>query len=288
MISVVIPAFNEEGSIENTIKELHDVLKKMKFSRFEIILIDDGSTDNTKKITNKLNIKVISNPENIGYGFSLKRGITKAKFETVWIIDADQTYPIEEFPRLYEQYLKGFDMVIGQRTGNFYTESPLKFFLRRILKFLVEFVATKKIPDINSGMRIFNRDTIKVFFPHLSDTFSFTTSSTLAYIMNKKFVSFIPIKYKKRAGRSKVNLFKDSFKTSLGIIQCITYYNPLRIFILFSIICIFLSLMGFMGSIFLGLTSGFYLGIGGLLLSLLILCIGLLADLLKQIMDQTK
>ena len=288
MISVVIPAFNEEGSIENTIKELHDVLKKMKFSRFEIILIDDGSTDNTKKITNKLNIKVISNPENIGYGFSLKRGITKAKFETVWIIDADQTYPIEEFPRLYEQYLKGFDMVIGQRTGNFYTESPLKFFLRRILKFLVEFVATKKIPDINSGMRIFNRDTIKVFFPHLSDTFSFSTSSTLAYIMNKKFVSFIPIKYKKRAGRSKVNLFKDSFKTSLGIIQCITYYNPLRIFILFSIICIFLSLMGFMGSIFLGLTSGFYLGIGGLLLSLLILCIGLLADLLKQIMDQTK
>ena len=288
MISVVIPAFNEEGSIENTIKELHDVLKKMKFSRFEIILIDDGSTDNTKKITNKLNIKVISNPENIGYGFSLKRGITKAKFETVWIIDADQTYPIEEFPRLYEQYLKGFDMVIGQRTGNFYIESPLKFFLRRILKFLVEFVATKKIPDINSGMRIFNRDTIKVFFPHLSDTFSFTTSSTLAYIMNKKFVSFIPIKYKKRAGRSKVNLFKDSFKTSLGIIQCITYYNPLRIFILFSIICIFLSLMGFMGSIFLGLTSGFYLGIGGLLLSLLILSIGLLADLLKQIMDQTK
>ena len=87
MISVVIPAFNEEGSIENTIKELHDVLKKMKFSRFEIILIDDGSTDNTKKITNKLNIKVISNPENIGYGFSLKRGITKAKFETVSIKD---------------------------------------------------------------------------------------------------------------------------------------------------------------------------------------------------------
>ena len=288
MISVVIPAFNEEGSIENTIKELHDVLKKMKFSRFEIILVDDGSTDKTKKITKKLNIKVISNPENIGYGFSLKRGITKAKFETVWIIDADQTYPIEEFPKLYEQYLKGFDMVIGQRTGNFYIESPLKFFLRRILKFLVEFVATKKIPDINSGMRIFNRDTIKVFFPHLSDTFSFSTSSTLAYIMNKKFVSFIPIKYKKRAGRSKVNLFKDSFKTSLGIIQCITYYNPLRIFILFSIICIFLSLMGFMGSVFVGLTSGFYLGIGGLLLSLLILCIGLLADLLKQIMDQTK
>ena len=133
MISVVIPAFNEEDSIENIIKELLDVLKKMKLPSFEIILINDGSTDNTLEITKKLNIEVISNPENIGYGFSLKRGIEKAKFETVFIIDADQTYPIEEFPRLYEQYLKGFDMVIGQRTGNFYTESPLKFFLRRIL-----------------------------------------------------------------------------------------------------------------------------------------------------------
>ena len=140
MISVVIPAFNEEDSIENIIKELLDVLKKMKLPSFEIILINDGSTDNTLEITKKLNIEVISNPENIGYGFSLKRGIEKAKFETVFIIDADQTYPIEEFPKLYQEYLKGFDMVIGQRTGSFFIESSLKFFLRRILKFLVLFL----------------------------------------------------------------------------------------------------------------------------------------------------
>ena len=81
MISVVIPAFNEEDSIENIIKELLDVLKKMKLPSFEIILINDGSTDNTLEITKKLNIEVISNPENIGYGFSLKRGIEKAKFK---------------------------------------------------------------------------------------------------------------------------------------------------------------------------------------------------------------
>ncbi len=288
MISIVIPAYNEELSIENTARELRSILKKMKIQKYEIILVDDGSSDNTKEIGNKLGIHVISNPENIGYGFSLKRGIEKAKYETIFITDADQTYPIEEFPNLYKEYLKGFDMVIGQRTGSFYFESPLKFILRKFLKFVVEFVATKKIPDINSGMRIFNRDTIKKFFPHLSDTFSFTTSSTLAYVMNKKFVSFIPIKYKKRTGRSKVNLFKDSLKTSLGIIQSITYYNPLRIFILFALTCILFSVIGFLASLFFDLISGFYLGIGGLLLSLLILSIGLLADLLKQIMDQTK
>ena len=106
MISVVIPAFNEEDSIKNIIKELLDVLKKMKLPSFEIILINDGSTDNTLEITKKLNIEVISNPENTGYGFSLKRGIEKAKFETVFIIDADQTYPNEEFPKLYQEYHK--------------------------------------------------------------------------------------------------------------------------------------------------------------------------------------
>jgi glycosyltransferase involved in cell wall biosynthesis len=288
MISVVIPAYNEEISVEKTINEIVDVLKKMKLKKYEIVLVDDGSTDNTKMKAKNLGAVVLSNPENIGYGFSLKRGIEKAKYNTIIIIDADQTYPVDEIPKLYKEYQKGFDMVVGQRTGSFFFESPLKFFLRRLLKFTVEFAATKKIPDINSGLRIFDKDTIKTFFPHLSDTFSFTTSSTLAYIMNKKFVSFVPIKYKKRAGNSKVRLFKDSLKTSLGIIQSITYYNPMRIFILFSATCIFFSLLGFLASIFLNLTSGFYLGIGGLLLSLLILSIGLLADLLKQIMDQIK
>ncbi len=288
MISVVIPAYNEEISVQKTINGIVEVLKRMKLKKYEIVLVDDGSTDNTRTKAKKLGAVVLSNPENIGYGFSLKRGIEKAKYKTIIIIDADQTYPVDEIPKLFQEYQKGFDMVVGQRTGSFFFESPLKFFLRRLLKFIVEFAATKKIPDINSGLRIFNKDTIKTFFPHLSDTFSFTTSSTLAYIMNKKFVSFVPIKYKKRAGNSKVRLFKDSLKTSLGIIQSITYYNPMRIFILFSATCIFFSLVGFLASIFLNLTSGFYLGIGGLLLSLLILSIGLLADLLKQIMDQIK
>lgn len=287
MISLIIPAYNEELIVSKTIKEALDTLKKMNLKNFEIILVDDGCIDNTNDKAKKYGIKIIRNPINMGYGFSLKRGITNARFETVVIMDADDTYPVNEIPKLYNEYLKGFDMVIGQRTGKFYEESKLKSFLRKLLKFIVEFAAEKKIPDINSGLRVFKRDTIKKFFPQLSDTFSFTTSSTLAYIMNKKFVSFIPIKYEKRIGNSKVNLLRDSLKTSLGIIKSITYYNPLRIFILFSIICICFSIIGFMSSILIGLASGFYLGIGGLLLSLIILSIGLLADLLKQIMDKT-
>ena len=165
MISLIIPAYNEELIVSKTIKEALDTLKKMNLKNFEIILVDDGCIDNTNDKAKKYGIKIIRNPINMGYGFSLKRGITNARFETVVIMDADDTYPVNEIPKLYNEYLKGFDMVIGQRTGKFYEESKLKSFLRKLLKFIVEFAAEKKIPDINSGLRVFKRDTIKKFFP---------------------------------------------------------------------------------------------------------------------------
>ena len=243
-----------------------------------------GQLTKQKKMQKKKGARIITHPQNQGYGFALKNGIRNAKYKTIIITDADQTYPLVEVPKLYQEYTKGFDMVVGERTG--YSESFFKIFLRKILKFVVEFAAGKNIPDINSGLRIFDRDTIKEYLPHLCETFSFTTSATLAYMMNGKFVSYIPIKYGKRIGISKVNLFKDSFKTIFYIMQTVTYYNPLKIFMLFSFVCIFFSLLGFLGSIFFNLNSGFLLGIGGLLVALITISIGLLADLLKQILNK--
>ena len=179
---------------------------------------------------------------------------------------------------------KGFDMVVGKRVG--YQESLFKKILRKILKLVVEFAAGRKIPDINSGLRIFNRETIKEYLPHLCETFSFTTSATLAYMMNGKFVSYVPVNYGKRRGKSKVNLMRDSFKTIFYIMQTVTYYNPLKIFVLFALVCILFSSLGFLGSIFFNLNSGFLLGIGGLLVALITISIGLLADLLKQILNK--
>ena len=220
----------------------------------------------------------------MGYGFSLKNGIKNAKFQTIIITDADQTYPLDEVPKLYTEYKKGFDMVVGKRVG--YKESIFKNILRKILKFVVEFAAGRRIPDINSGLRIFKKDTIKEYLPHLCETFSFTTSATLAYMMNGKFVSYVPINYGKRKGKSKVSLMRDSFKTIFYIMQTVTYYNPLKIFMLFSLVCVLFSLIGFLGSIFFNLNSGFLLGIGGLLVALITISIGLLADLLKQILSK--
>jgi len=284
MVSLLIPAYNEEQSIIDTIESAKLLFKNLKIKDFEIIVINDGSTDKTKEYASKTGVKIITHPQNLGYGFSLKNGIKNAKFQSIIITDADQTYPLDEVPKLYTEYKKGFDMVVGKRIG--YKESIFKIILRKILKFVVEFAAGRRIPDINSGLRIFKKDTIKEYLPHLCETFSFTTSATLAYMMNGKFVSYVPINYGKRKGKSKVSLMRDSFKTIFYIMQTVTYYNPLKIFMLFSLVCVLFSLIGFLGSIFFNLNSGFLLGIGGLLVALITISIGLLADLLKQILSK--
>ena len=286
MISVVIPAYNEENAIEHTISEIKDIFQKSKVKEYEIILVDDGSTDATSKRAKNLDITVITHPHNIGYGRSLKDGILAAKYQTIVITDADLTYPFDQVPALLKEYNKGFDMVVGERTGKHYRESWFKSPLRRILKFLVEFTAGRKIPDINSGLRIFKKDTVTGYLNHLCDTFSFTTSLTLAYMMTGKFVHYIPIPYESREGKSKVRLFRDSLRTLQYILQSINYYNPIKIFILFAALCIICSCIGFFMSAVFGFHSGFLLGVGGLLVSLLVVCCGLLADLLKQIMNK--
>ncbi len=286
MLSVVIPAYNEENGIVDTVEEVCDVLDEAGIGEYEVVVVNDGSSDDTEKNAKTTKAKVISHPHNVGYGRSLKTGISNAKYDTIVITDADRTYPFDQAPMLLEEYKKGFDMVVGARTGEHYRESAIKSPLRSILKFLVEFTASRKIPDINSGLRVFSKKTVMQYFGHLCDTFSFTTSMTLAYMMTGKFVKYLPIPYEKREGKSKVKLFRDSLRTLQYILQAINYYNPIKIFILFSMLCVVLSLTGFAFSLLTGLNVGYIMGVGGLLLSLVILCFGLIADLLKQIMNK--
>ena len=286
MISVVIPAYNEEDTICETIKKLKKLFKENKLEDSEIIVVNDGSTDKTGELLEKLEIVYIKNPKNMGYGYSLKRGIKIAKNETIVIIDCDLTYPVEYIPKLLKKKEEGFDLVIGKRTGKYYKESFLKSFLRTLLRKFVEYISSTKIEDINSGLRVFDKSTILPYFNKLCNTFSFTTSLTLNYIMNSLFVAYVDIPYNKRIGKSKVKLFKDSLITLEYILESTIYYKPLKIFSLFSFICIVLSIIGFICSHFFSIHAGYILGIGGLLVSIVIFSIGLLSVLLKQIMDK--
>lgn len=284
MLSVVIPAYNEEPAIPQTVRRAKAVLEEAGLTPYEIIIVDDASTDDTAAKAEAEGARVVRHVQNFGYGRSLKDGIDAARFPAVAISDADGTYPLEALPALFELHRKGFDMAVGQRTGEHFRESAVKAPLRRFLRFLVEFAAGQSIPDINSGLRVFSRDTIREYFPHLCNTFSFTTSATLAYMMTGRSVTYLPIDYHKRIGKTKVRLLKDSLRTLHYIVQSILYYDPIKIFLLLSGFAGSIAVISLLIGLVLQIQSGFMLAVGAILVSILVFSMGLLADLLTQIM----
>jgi polyisoprenyl-phosphate glycosyltransferase len=286
MLSVVIPAFDEEDAIGQTVRTVKETLAASNIAPFEIIVVDDGSADRTQEIAAAEGARVVRHLQNLGYGRSLKDGIEAARYDAIAITDADGTYPIKDIPRLFALYRTGYHMVVGSRTGEHYRESALKSPLRWILQHLVEYTASRKIPDINSGLRIFSRDHAASYFQRLCDTFSFTTSLTLAFMMNGLFVVYVPIDYYKRVGKTKVRLLSDSLRTLQYIAEAAVYYNPLRIFMLLSMWLLAASviLIGF--NVFLHTAGLYYIAIGCVMMSIQTFATGLIAALLKQILQQ--
>jgi glycosyltransferase involved in cell wall biosynthesis len=160
------------------------------------------------------------------------------------ITDADGTYPIEELPKLVKMVNEeGFDMAVGARTGKEYKRGLWKYPARLAFKWLSEFVAGRRIPDINSGLRVMKREKL---LPHHKRTclgFSFTTSITLIFFLNGYFVGYKPIPYSKRVGKSKVKHFKDSLRTAQILVSVISFYNPIKLYLLLALFNIFTGII---------------------------------------------
>lgn len=246
---------------------------------YEIIVVDDGSDDNSAGIADECGVRVIANPQNVGYGRSLKIGILAAKFDTIVIVDGDGTYPLESLPLLLKEYEGNFDLVVGKRMGTHYWESWYKNILRRILKFLVEFATGINISDINSGFRVFSKKTIVTYFDSLCDVFSFTTTMTLGYILTKRYISYVPIDYQKRQGTTKVRLIRDTLGTLQYIIESILIYNPIKIFLILSLLVVFLSLIIILVGSLYGEIMIIGIGVGGFFFAAVIFALGLTAYL---------
>jgi polyisoprenyl-phosphate glycosyltransferase len=287
-LSLVIPCLNEEEVIVETIRKARSIFDSMNLESYEIIIVDDGSTDQSAKRALSEGAKVIQHPHNVGYGRSLKDGILQAQYDTIIISDADGTYPLEKIPRLTKEYEKGYDMVVGARTGPQYRESWSKDFLRYILKWLVEFTAGRSIPDINSGLRVFSRKVSMPFFKRLCDTFSFTTGITLAYMMTMKYVVYIPIPYRNRVGKSKVRIFRDSLRTLQFIVEAILFYNPIKIFLVLCLFSFLFSLVSFLTAYLFDLEGSFFIAVAGIFITFVIFSLGLLSILLSKNLHSNK
>jgi glycosyltransferase involved in cell wall biosynthesis len=286
-LSVVIPALNEEAAIGETVRRVAECLTAAGIEH-EIVVVDDGSKDATGRIASECGATVIKHLYNLGYGRSLKDGIRVARYDPVAITDADGTYPVHELPRLYAHHLTGFHMTVGQRTGSEFTKSMIKTPLRALLTLLVEFTAGRTVPDINSGLRIINRAMAMRFFGQLCDTFSFTTSLTLAFIMNGLYVDHVPVEYYERKGKSKIRLLYDSLNMLQSVAEAAIYYNPLRIFLAFFIALVAFGCLLILVNFYLQREGVLLAIIGVFVASILTLGLGLIAVLLKQILLNTE
>lgn len=246
-ISIVLPVYNEERAVLKTVKSIQAVMNKTHYN-YEVIAVNDGSTDNSKKILESISgIKVINQPYNIGYGAALKRGIRNAQGTYILMLDADGTYPVEDIPNLL-RHIKDYEMVVGARTKKVHVpfmRRPAKFFLTILARILTG----KKIQDLNSGFRVFKKDVAMKFFNLFPSGFSFTTTITLAYLSNDYTTKFVPINYYKRKGKSKI-VAAEIFNFLLLIIRTITYFNPLKIFLPMGLILFILAIFLFAYSVF--------------------------------------
>ena len=277
-VSVLIPAYNEEESITGTVEAIRQYAGMVK--ALEIIVINDGSRDRTGEIARTLPVTLIEHETNTGYGSGLKDGLRQAQYEFILIADADGTYPLEDIPRLLAE-APNYAMVVGARTGAIVKVPPLRKPGKWLITRLAEYLSQRKIPDLNSGFRVFRKDVALRFLTLYPDGFSFTTTITLAMLTNHYKVKFIPINYHRRVGKSSIKPLRDFTNFTILIIRICAYFKPLNVFVPPALLLILGGLIK--GTI--DYTGQGYLGLFGIVLALTgvqMLFIGLLADLIDQ------
>ena len=229
-VSIIIPAFNEAEGIGPVLQGL-----KKGLPRAEIIVIDDASTDQTGEIAAASGAQVIRHDHNRGYGAGLKSGIRASTRPYVLCCDADGQHTPEDVQRMIEA-ANGFDMVVGARNQD--SHQPL---IRRPGKFILRWFANTLagviIPDLNSGLRIFKRETILKYLHLMPNGFSFSTTSTFAMLKSNRRMKWIPITVKRRVGKSTVRQLKHGPQTLMLLLRLAVLFEPLKVF---------LSVAGFM------------------------------------------
>jgi glycosyltransferase involved in cell wall biosynthesis len=224
-ITVVVPAYNEEGALPALIETLAGAPEG-----YEVIVVDDGSTDRTAEILKSRGIPVIRHPYNLGYGAALKTGIRRARADVIAMMDADGQHRLSDVAELATR-LDEHEMAVGARTRESQT-SPLRKPFKAVLGWVANYLSGTKIPDLNSGLRVFRREAVREFLPILPNGFSFSTTLTLAFLTAGHPIAWVPITATRREGRpSNVRMVADGFNSVLLIIRTIALFNPLRIFL---------------------------------------------------------
>ncbi len=227
-ISVILPAYNETGIITSVLSNIRAALEKYG-KEFEILVIDDGSDDDTGIFAGQAGARVLRHPYNIGNGAAIKTGIRNARGDILLMMDADGQHQPEDIPRLLD-LVGPYDLVVGARTRD--SESAWHRNLANgIYNRLASYVSGRKINDLTSGFRAIKAEAAKGFVYLLPNQFSYPTTLTLATVRSGRSLAYVPIQVKKRVGKSKIRIFRDGIRFLLIILKIATFYSPLKVFI---------------------------------------------------------
>ena len=232
-LSLCIPVYNESDGIAETLQRCLDcepALREAGVGALEIIVVDDGSKDDTAALVRQFPVRLIEHETNRGYGAALKTGFASARYDLVGFLDADATYPPEYFPALCRAAIEnGAELVIGSRMAGAETEMPL---VRRLgnLAFarLVTLIGRATVTDSASGMRVFRRDALDLLLP-LPDGLNLTPVMSTRALHEEIRIAEVPIPYRQRKGNSKLHLFRDGVRFLETIVWTAMTYNPVRI-----------------------------------------------------------
>ena len=223
-VSVVIPAMNEGAAVGEVVRELAATARW-----HEILVIDDGSADDTGAQAEAAGARVIRHPYNKGNGAAVKSGIRAATGEYILIVDGDGQHRPADAVRLTSR-LGEYDLVVGARSSSTQAGSARRWG-NQALNWLAGFLTEREIPDLTSGFRAARRSALVEFIGLLPNGFSTPTTTTLCFIKAGYSVAFEPVEARQRVGTSKIKLSSDGPKFLLIMLRVITIFSPFRIFL---------------------------------------------------------
>jgi glycosyltransferase involved in cell wall biosynthesis len=237
-LSIILPAKNESAALESILPEL-----TRRFSAAEIIVVNDGSNDDTIRTCCRHNVKVITHPYSMGNGAAVKTGARSASGDILVFMDADGQHKPQDISRLIEQLSAGFDMAVGARTRD--SQAGMhRAAANRFYNWLASWMVNHKVADLTSGFRAVNASKFRQFIYLLPNGFSYPTTVTMSFFRAGYSLTYVPIHAPKRIGKSHMQIWRDGIRFLLIIFKIGTLYSPLKLFLPISV-TFFLTGLGY-------------------------------------------
>ena len=281
-LSVVVPAHNEAANLPALLAELDTALRRANLASYEVIVVDDGSTDETPRLAAACGAAVVRHAESLGNGAAVKRGIREARGDWILLLDGDGQHPPAELQTMLA-LAERHDMVVGSRGGK--GGSAHRNIANRIYNRFASYVSGRSIPDLTSGFRLVRADVAKDLVWLLPNTFSYPTTITMSMLRGGWSVGFHPFTVRQRKGKSHIRLLADGSRFFLIILRIATMFAPLRVFLPVSMA---VAALGVGWYLYTWLTEGRFTNMAVLLLSQagILFALGLIAEQIASLRFQ--